>query len=124
MRIVKWMKNGLLFHIVNKLMYIMISEIDASAIIAHLVTKSKENVVVIKRERVIEIGGMIEQRHPSVVIDTDRYAFHAFQRFCNDDILNPGSNIVVNKNDSFIQKRLQRILPSLKVRNYIDDIVD
>lgn len=101
----------------------MINEIDASAIIAHLVTKSEETVVIIKKDRVIEIGGQIEKNHPSVVIDTDRYAFHAFQSFCNDDISNSGVNIVVNKNDSLMLKRLQRMLPSLKVRKYIDDIV-
>ncbi len=101
----------------------MIHEINASAIIACLATQNKDSKVRISIKRVIEIGCEIEKKHPSVFVDTDRYAFHSFASISKKAISVKGAEILVDKSNPLLANRLNRMLPSEIVCKYIDEIV-
>lgn len=101
----------------------MIREINASAIIACLAIKSKDHKVRININRVVEIGCKIERKHPSVFVDTDRYAFHSFASISKKAISVKDAEIVVDKSNPLLANRLNRMLPSEIVCKYIDEIV-
>lgn len=101
----------------------MIHEINASAIIAYLATQSKDRKVKISVKRVVEIGCSIEMKHPSILVDTDRYAFHSFVSVSTKAISVRESEIVIDKSNHLLKSRLYRMLPSEAICKYIDEII-
>ncbi len=101
----------------------MIHEINASAIIARIVAKSNSNEVRISINKVVEIGCKIEKKHPSVFVDTDRFAFHSFVSIGCKEISVKDTDIMIDKSNISFTKRLNRMLPSDKVCKYIDEFL-
>lgn len=101
----------------------MTHEINASAIIARIVVKSKDNNVRINIKKVVDIGCKIERKHPSVFVDTDRYAFHSFVSISNKAISVKNADIIVDKSNQLLANRLHRMLPPEIVCRYIDEVI-
>lgn len=101
----------------------MIHEINASAIIACLAAQSKGNKVKISVKKVIEIGCKLEKIHPSVFVDTDRYAFHSFVSINTKAITIRESDIVIDKSNHLLKSRLNRMLPPEDICKYINEII-
>lgn len=102
----------------------MIYEINASEIMALLVNKSDKKKVRIEINKVISIGCEVENRHPSVFVDTDKYSFHSFTSLSKKAITIDGNEIVVDTTDKFLSNRLKCMLPTVTIRKYIEEIIE
>lgn len=101
----------------------MIHEINASAIIALLIKKSEKERVTIEINNVVSIGCEVEQKHPSVFVDTDRYSFQSFASISKNAIKVSGGKIIIDKTDDFLSRRLERMIPAAIVCKYIEEII-
>lgn len=101
----------------------MVHEINASEIIALLVKRSVDKKVKIKINSVVSIGCKVEQKHPSVIVDTDKYSFHSFASINKKAIKIDGTVIVVDKTDKMLNYRLERMLPTEVICKYIEEII-
>lgn len=101
----------------------MVHEISATEIIALLIEKSKQERVTIKIKNVISIGCKVEDKHPSVFVDTDRYSFHSFASICKDSITMTKKEIVIDKTNTVLHNKLERLLPTITVRKYIEEVI-
>lgn len=99
----------------------MIHEIDASTIISHLVSENGKNKVVIEISKVKKLGCIIEKKHPSIVIDTDKYAFHSFKNIDAKAIKIQEARIIIDRTHSLLRKRIERMAPSAEVKSLITE---
>ena len=97
-------------------------EIDSSVLISYLAQKSKSEEVTISIRRIRNIGHVIEERHPSIIVDMDKYSIESFRIKSKGDVVVNGQEIRFVRTDKDIRVLLQRNQPSTRLAALLEEI--
>lgn len=97
-------------------------EIDSSVLISYLAQKSKSEEVTISIRRIRNIGHVIEERHPSIIVDMDKYSIESFRIKSKGDVVVNGQEIRFVRTDKVIRVLLQRNQPSTRLAALLEEI--
>jgi len=97
-------------------------EIDSSVLISYLAQKSKSEEVTISIRRIRNIGHVIEERHPSIIVDMDKYSIESFRIKSKGDVVVNGQEIRFVRTDKDIRVLLQTNQPSTRLAALLEEI--
>ena len=97
-------------------------EIDSSVLISYLAQKSKSEDVKISIREIRKIGHVIEERHPSIIVDTDKYSVESFRIESRGRVVVKGQEISFTRTDNVVKVLLQRNKPSERLTALLDEI--
>ena len=97
-------------------------EIDSSVLISYLAQKSKSEKVIISVKEIRKIGHVIEERHPSIIVDMDKYSIESFRIKSGGSVAVHGQEIRFVKTDKDVQVLLKNNQPSGKLAALLEEI--
>ena len=97
-------------------------EIDSSVLISYLAQKSKSEKVTISFSRIRRIGHVIEERHPSIIVDMDKYSIESFRIKSRGHVEIHGQEIRFVRTDEVIRVLLQKNQPSTRLAALLEEI--
>ena len=97
-------------------------EIDSSVLISYLAQKSKSEEVSISISKIRNIGHVIEERHPSIIVDMDKYSIESFRIKSKGRVIVNGSEIRFVRTDEVVRVLLQRDQPSTRLSALLEEI--
>lgn len=97
-------------------------EIDSSVLISYLAQKSKSEEVTISIRRIRNIGHVIEERHPSIIVDMDKYSIESFRIKSKGHVVVNGQEIRFVRTDEVIRVLLQKNQPSTRLAALLEEI--
>ena len=97
-------------------------EIDSSVLISYLAQKSKSEEVTISIRRIRNIGHVIEERHPSIIVDMDKYSIESFRIKSKGHVVVNGQEIRFVRTDKVIRVLLQKNQPSTRLAALLEEI--
>ena len=99
-------------------------EIDVSVLISYLAQKRKSENVIISIKEIRKLGHDIEERHPSIIVDMDKYSIESFRIKSKGCAKINNQEICFNKTDKDIQILLDNNQPSKTLITILDDIIN
>ena len=97
-------------------------EIDSSVLISYLAQKSKSEEVSISISKIRNIGHVIEEPHPSIIVDMDKYSIESFRIKSKGRVIVNGSEIRFVRTDEVVRVLLQRNQPSTRLSALLEEI--
>lgn len=97
-------------------------EIDSSVLISYLAQKSTSDNVTISIRKIRRIGHFIEERHPSIIVDMDKYSIESFRIKSRGRVVVNGQDIHFIRTDEVVQVLLQRNKPSDSLSALLEEI--
>ena len=97
-------------------------EIDSSVLISYLAQKSKSEDVTISIRKIRKIGHIIEERHPSIIVDMDKYSIESFRIKSRGRVVVNGQEIHFVRTDGIVRVLLQRNKPSDRLTALLEEI--
>lgn len=97
-------------------------EIDSSVLISYLAQKSKSENVIISVKEIRTIGHIIEERHPSIIVDMDKYSIESFRIKSGGRVAVHGQKIHFVKTDKVVQVLLRNNQPSGRLAALLEEI--
>ena len=97
-------------------------EIDSSVLISYLAQKNESKEVSISIKEIRKIGHVIEERHPSIIVDMDKYSIESFRIKSGGRVAVHGQEIRFVKTDKVIQVLLKNNQPSGKLTDLLEEI--
>ena len=97
-------------------------EIDSSVLISYLAQKSKSDNVIISVKEIRKIGHIIEERHPSIIVDMDKYSIESFRIKSGGRVAVHGQKIHFVKTDKVVQVLLRNNQPSGRLAALLEEI--
>ena len=98
-------------------------EIDSSVLISYLTQKSKSDNVIISIKQIRELGHEIEERHPSIIIDMDKYSIESFRLKSKGYVMVHNQEIHFDRTDKDVQLLLMNNQPDNILTNLLDEII-
>lgn len=98
-------------------------EIDSSVLISYLAQKSKSENVIISVKEIRKIGHVIEERHPSIIVDMDKYSIESFRIKSGGRVSVHGQEIHFVKTDKVVQVLLKNNQPSGRLAALLEEII-
>lgn len=91
-------------------------------LISYLAQKSKSEDVTISIRKIRKIGHVIEERHPSIIVDMDKYSFESFRIKSRGRVVVKGQEIHFVRTDEAVRVLLQRNKPSDRLAALLEEI--
>ena len=98
-------------------------EIDFSVLISYLAQKSKSDNVIISIKQIRELGHEIEERHPSIIVDMDKYSIESFRLKSKGYVMVQNQEIHFDRTDKDVQVLLMNNQPDNILTNLLDEII-
>ena len=98
-------------------------EIDSSVLISYLTQKSKSDNVIITIKQIRELGHEIEERHPSIIIDMDKYSIESFRLKSKGYVMVHNQEIHFDRTDKDVQVLLMNNHPDNILTDLLDEII-
>ena len=98
-------------------------EIDSSVLISYLAQKSKSDNVIITIKQIRELGHEIEERHPSIIVDMDKYSIESFCLQSKGCVMVHNQEIHFDKTDKDVQVLLMNNQPDNILTDLLDEII-
>ena len=98
-------------------------EIDISVLISYLAQKSKSENITISIKEIRELGYCIEELHPSIIVDMDKYTIESFRIKAKGCVKVNEHIISFNKTDKYVQALLSRNQPSEALNTLLEEII-
>lgn len=98
-------------------------EIDLSVLISYLAQKSESKKVTISIRKIRRIGHVIEERHPSIIVDMDKYSIESFRIKSKGHVVVNGPEIHFERTDEVVKVLLQRNKPSDRLTALLEEIL-
>ena len=98
-------------------------EIDSSVLISYLTQKSKSDNVIISIKQIRELGHEIEERHPSIIIDMDKYSIESFRLKSKGYVMVHNQEIHFDRTDKDVQVLLMNNHPDNILTDLLDEII-
>ena len=98
-------------------------EIDSSVLISYLAQKSKSDNVIITIKQIRELGHEIEERHPSIIVDMDKYSIESFRLKSKGYVMVHNQEIHFDRTDKDVQMLLMNNHPDNILTNLLDEII-
>ena len=98
-------------------------EIDSSVLISYLAQKSKSDNVIITIKEIRELGHEIEERHPSIIVDMDKYFIESFRIKSKGCVMVHNQEIHFDRTDKDVQVLLMNNQPDNILTNLLDEII-
>lgn len=98
-------------------------EIDSSVLISYLAQKSKSEIVTISIKEIRKLGHEIEERHPSIIVDMDKYSIDYFRIKSKGCVEVHNNEIHFDKTEKIVQELLKNNQPSKTLVDLLDDII-
>lgn len=99
-------------------------EIDSSVLISYLAQKSKSENVTISIQEIRKLGHDIEERHPSIIVDMDKYSIESFRIKSRGFVKVNGQEIRFVRSEQAVKVLLSNNQPSKRLVNLLDEIFD
>lgn len=100
------------------------NEIDLSVLISYLAIKSKSDNVTISIQEIRNLGHDIEERHPSIIVDMDKYSIESFRIKSRGSVIVNGEEIRFVRSDKTVQVLLSNNRPSHRLVELLEEIFD
>ena len=98
-------------------------EIDSSVLISYLAQKNKSDNVIINIKQIRELGHEIEERHPSIIVDMDKYSIESFCLKSKGYVMVHNQEIHFDRTDKDVQVLLMNNQPDNILTNLLDEII-
>lgn len=98
-------------------------EIDISVLISYLAQKSKSENITISINEIRELGHCIEELHPSMIIDMDKYSIESFRIKAKGSVKVNDQKLFFNKTDKYVQILLSNNQPSETLNALLEEII-
>ena len=98
-------------------------EIDSSVLISYLAQKSKSDNVIISIKQIRELGHEIEERHPSIIVDMDKYSIESFCLKSKGCVMVQNQEIHFDRTNKDVQVLLMNNQPDNILTNLLDEII-
>ena len=98
-------------------------EIDISELISYLAQKNKLENITISIKEIRELGHRIEELHPSIIVDMDKYTIESFRIKAKGYVKVNDQKISFNKTDKDVQILLSRNQPSETLNALLEEII-
>lgn len=99
-------------------------EIDSSVLIAYLAQKSKTESVTISIKEIRRIGHIIEERHPCITVDMDKYSIESFRIKSKGCVRVHSQEIHFDRTVGAVQVLIKNNQPSDSLIVLLDEIYD
>lgn len=99
-------------------------EIDSSVLISYLAQKSKSENVTISIQKIRKLGHDIEERHPSIIVDMDKYSIESFRIKSRGCVKVNGQEIRFVRSEQAVKVLLSNNQPSKRLVDLLDEIFD
>lgn len=99
-------------------------EIDSSVLISYLAQKSESENVTISIKEIRQIGHVIEERHPSIIVDMDKYSIESFRIKSGGRVAVYGQEIHFVRTDKVVQVLLRNNQPSGSLADLLEEVFD
>lgn len=100
----------------------MMNRMDISDLISYLAQKSLTDDVSLDINEIKKLGHAIEERHPSVTIDMDKYSIESFRIKSKGNVIIHNKKIEFNRTNEVVKMILKRSQPSEKLTFWLDEI--
>lgn len=97
-------------------------EIDSSVLISYLAQKCKSENVTISIKEIKKIGHVIEERHPSINVDMDKYSIESFRIKSGGGVAVHGQEIRFDRTNEVVQVLLKNNQPSGRLAALLEEI--
>ena len=98
-------------------------EIDISVLISYLAQKSESEIVTISIKEIRKLGHDIEERHPSIIVDMDKYSIESFRIKSKGCVMVHNQEIHFDRTDKDVQVLLMNNQPDNILTNLLDEII-
>lgn len=98
-------------------------EIDISVLISYLAQKSKSENITISIKEIRELGHCIEELHPSIIVNMDKYTIESFRIKAKGCVKVNEQKIYFNKTDKDVQILLNNSQPSETLNALLEEII-
>ena len=99
-------------------------EIDSSVLISYLAQKSKSEIVTISIKEIRKLGHEIEERHPSIIVDMDKYSIESFRIKSKGCVMVHNQEIHFDRTDKDVQVLLRDNQPSESLVVLLKELFD
>lgn len=94
--------------------------IDAITIISYLSQKSKSNMVSIGIKEMRKLGHIVEEIHPSIIVDMDKYSVDSFRIKSKGAAIIYGQKMQFDKTNDVIRELFKKYHPSFELLEILD----
>ena len=95
-------------------------EIDAITLISYLSQKSKSNMASIDIKEMRKLGHIVEEIHPSIIVDMDKYSIDSFRIKSKGAAIIYGQKMQFDKSKDVIRELFKKYHPSLDMLEILD----
>ena len=99
-------------------------EIDSSVLISYLAQKSESENVTISIKEIRNIGHVIEERYPSMIVDMDKYSIESFRVKSKGRVKVLGQEIRFDRTEMVVKVLLTNNQPSGRLADLLEEIFD
>ena len=99
-------------------------EIDISVLISYLSQKNKSENIIISIQEIRKLGHAIEELHPSITFDMDKYSIESFRIKAKGSVSVNDNKISFNKTDKYVQVLLNNNQPSDTLNALLEEIIE
>lgn len=94
--------------------------IDAITIISYLSQKSKSNAVSVDIKEMRKLGHIVEEIHPSIIVDMDKYSVDSFCIKSKGAVIIYGQKMQFDKTNDVIRELFKKYHPSFELLEILD----
>lgn len=94
-------------------------EVDLITLVSYLIQKAKSEVIPIDELR--RIGHIIEERHPSIIVDLDKYSIESFRIKSRGGVNIINKKIHIDKTHPMVQRLIKDYQPSERLTCLLND---
>lgn len=95
-------------------------EIDTVTLISYVSQKSKSNLVSIDIKEMRKFGHAVEEIHPSVIVDMDKYSLDSFRIKSLGGVTIHDHKLQFDKSNSAIRELFEKYHPSFETLEVLD----
>ena len=95
-------------------------EIDTVALISYLAQKSKSNLVSIDIKEMRKLGHTVEEIHPSIIVDMDKYSIDSFRIKSLGGVAIHDHKLQFDKSNGVIRELFKKYHPSFETLEVLD----
>ena len=95
-------------------------EIDAITLISYLSRKSKSNVVSIDIKEMRKLGHIVEETHPSIIADIDKYSVDSFRIKSKGAVIIYRQKMQFDKSNDVIRELFKKYRSSFELLEILD----
>ena len=99
-------------------------EIDSSVLISYLAKKSKSDNVTISIKEIRKLGHDIEERHPSIIVDMDKYSIESFRIKSRGCVMVNRQEIRFVRTNKVVEMLLKNNQPTQGLDDLLEEIFD